>query len=760
MYILCNFIGTATKRDIQPEDNVVFKDKKYCQIIELKNQETVKVVHQPSAYKKEELIKLTYKDNHVVKLITESHGIEEPKSNETESPKLSDTDSNDCPKLVPIIDEDGFQLYNPNASDEDDSEADEELDENCSYEYADDSSMDDVSLGSEYTEINSDDADSLMSEDINEKYMNRGQREYYSSDDEDIRKAAASLRTADVIDATKCAFSGPKRTKRKNNAMDPDDANLLPSQKLSKLIKVGSKSTVLTTDILEKQLPEESTEKLTLNSDEEIKSSTDEIDNKSKPSLEENENKLESSKENKVESDSNKDDETNKNLHVPDYQSNIASHKQHNQQTPKKSTNQSLADYKTIFCNAINTNLVLVLLKDAFYIYGTVRLTLLAGKVNVYGHSLELNKEVEIFSPRGCSVIEISPLLLENEKTPGEQLQQLLKKYETDFLLADLENLTKSYEPGKDAVILLKRNEERKKVVHQFKKFMNENVFPNLQNINMDRPLYNSEYILRCMINTSATEQKCLRLPNQWLQLHITEKSRVLLAGGKGVGKSTLLRYLINKQLPKTQKVLLIDLDIGQPEIFVPQTISCSLVTKPLLGPGFFLNIQPEKSYAVGHTNIALCSHRYVAAVRQLIDYCMSQQEFTNIPWFVNTMGYNKGFGLELISLICKALPLTDTIQLQSNKDINNFESLLFPHVVEKIPRLMFLENNSGAHDTIKLTYRTHIWQSAISQESRYQKEWDMSPKDMRYAMLLTRLSMALAIKGHADFLTDCKPLR
>ena len=40
-------------------------------------------------------------------------------------------------------------------------------------------------------------------------------------------------------------------------------------------------------------------------------------------------------------------------------------------------------------------------LKDPFYIYGTVRLTLSAGNVEVYGHCLSKNEQVELFSPKG-----------------------------------------------------------------------------------------------------------------------------------------------------------------------------------------------------------------------------------------------------------------------------------------------------------------------------------------------------------------------
>lgn len=692
-------------------------------------QQVVKVIQQPKAYEREELLKLKYAEK-TLKSITKK------KSDATKIQKSDSNDSEDCPKLVPIVDEDGFQLYNP----DEDEEEEQELYENDSMEGEEksyeDNSMDDVSLGSEYIEVNSDDADSLSS-DINEKYLNRNDDD--DSDSSVIDSVWIKQQKVDVIDATSCNYLDHKGdlSKEDSDVSLYDEVKQLPSQQLYKNVDVQTKGSILSTTIIDEPISKVNDDhyEVELQPDQEIENNDD--INSEKLDLEES-----------IENDSldsTKLNETSQNS---------------SRQTVNriKTTVQDLANYNTKFFNAFDSNLVLVLLKDPFYIYGTVRLTLLAGYLDVYGHSLAINKEVEIFSPRGCSVIEIAPTST-NNKISKDTLKEILKSYETNFALADLKTIAESFNSEKDAIVLLQRNEGRKKVVQQFKKFMNENVFPNINNINMDRPLYNTEYLLRCLINISAQEQKCLQLPKQWQQLSVTPQSRIMLTGGKAVGKSTLLRYLINRHLPTLKKILLIDLDIGQPEIFVPQTVSCCVIKQPLLGPGFLLNLQPEKSYAVGHTNIALCAHKYLEAVRSLISYCTTHVQYKDMPWLINTMGYNKGFGLELISVIAKELPLTDVIQLQSSKEINNFDSILFPHVVSNVPRNMFIEesfNNDAA--TNKLDYRLHAWQSAVQQESRYQKEWDMSAKDLRYATLLARLSEAL--HGHAEWLTDCKPVR
>ncbi|KAM7342021.1 uncharacterized protein ACRADG_009585 [Cochliomyia hominivorax] len=727
--------GTATKRDLKPEDNVSFNsENEDAQIIELEEQATVKVIEQPTAYKKEELIKLKYKVN-TPKPITFHR--RENTSNATV--KVNEPEEDECPKLVPIVDEDGFQLYNPNEESEEEEENldKEQEDDSMEEELYDDDMEEEISLGSEYEEVNSEDADSLISEDINEKYLNRGQREYDSdvqSIDEDVWQRKYKV---DVIDAT--GFKYEQKTTDSKNESDVemnDDIKQIPSIKLFKNVNLKTGSSILSTTVIDNKNFKEKVvkeDKTKAKQREEPNEATKSVANHPETAVKETQTLDFNELQDQMDIDSATENVEQEKLIKP------------------------LAEYYTKFFNALASNMVLVLLKDPFYVYGTVRLTLLAGAVEVYGHSLQLNAEVEIFSPRGCSVIEIAPSANKNT-APTEDLKELLKSYEKHFALDDLRTITDLFNPETDAVLLLQRNEARKKLVQQFKKFMNENVFPNINNINIDRPLYNTEYLLRCIINSSAQEQKCLRLSKQWKQLHLTTNSRIMLTGGKGVGKSTLLRYLINRHLPKQPEILLIDLDIGQPEVFMPQTVSCTKIKQPLLGPGFMLNLHPDVAYAVGHTNIALCAHKYMSALQKLIAFCKSQEEYQNIPWLINTMGYNKGFGLELISAIAKELPLTDVIQLQSSKDINNFDSILHDHVLTNVPRLMFADfNNTENERSDNLKYRLHVWQSAVEQESRYQKEWEMSAKDMRFAILLARLSEAL--QGHADWLTDIKPL-
>lgn len=121
--------------------------------------------------------------------------------------------------------------------------------------------------------------------------------------------------------------------------------------------------------------------------------------------------------------------------------------------------------------------------------------------------------------------------------------------------------------------------------------------------------------------------------------------TRVLACGPKGVGKSTITRLLVNWLLATHKRVVLVDLDVGQPELTPPGPCSrsgcphslssltqcCSLralicagmvalhvLTSPLLGPPHTHLMQPSAAYYVGAVSPKDDPPLYVAAGRAL----------------------------------------------------------------------------------------------------------------------------------------------
>ena len=82
------------------------------------------------------------------------------------------------------------------------------------------------------------------------------------------------------------------------------------------------------------------------------------------------------------------------------------------------------------------------------------------------------------------------------------------------------------------------------------------------------------------------------------LQRESVRNPRLMVVGGKGVGKSTFMRYVTNRLLngiaslddPAKEPfptILLIDLDPGQAEFTVPGCLSATKVSRPIMGPNF-----------------------------------------------------------------------------------------------------------------------------------------------------------------------------
>lgn len=78
--------------------------------------------------------------------------------------------------------------------------------------------------------------------------------------------------------------------------------------------------------------------------------------------------------------------------------------------------------------------------------------------------------------------------------------------------------------------------------------------------------------------------------------------SRAIVCGAKGVGKSTCLRYLVNRLLCKggAKAVCVIDCDVGQPELGPPGLISLHIVKSPILSPCHLNQQRPHLSYFIG----------------------------------------------------------------------------------------------------------------------------------------------------------------
>ncbi|RPA75579.1 hypothetical protein BJ508DRAFT_365581, partial [Ascobolus immersus RN42] len=143
----------------------------------------------------------------------------------------------------------------------------------------------------------------------------------------------------------------------------------------------------------------------------------------------------------------------------------------------------------------------------------------------------------------------------------------------------------------------------------------------------------------------------------------------ILLTGAKGTGKSTLSRLLLNALLPASPSgICFLDLDPGQPE-FGPSTIlSLSHITSPILGPSFTHSSRASLlRLHYGYTSAAADPDYYKTCTARLFAaYRTHLERMPGTPLVVNTSGWIKGIGLELLQSFLTSLHVTHLLHLES----------------------------------------------------------------------------------------------
>lgn len=150
----------------------------------------------------------------------------------------------------------------------------------------------------------------------------------------------------------------------------------------------------------------------------------------------------------------------------------------------------------------------------------------------------------------------------------------------------------------------------------------------------------------------------------------IRQDSIILVSGTANSGKSSLIRYTINRLLSLTENASVIhfDCDPGQTEFTPSGQISAAVINEPLLSPTFAnvacFDTELFAASSVGGVNPGQDPDLYLTALDCVWNQVEKEHRQRKCPVFINTMGWLQGIGLNLIVDLIKLVRPTIVIQL------------------------------------------------------------------------------------------------
>lgn len=405
------------------------------------------------------------------------------------------------------------------------------------------------------------------------------------------------------------------------------------------------------------------------------------------------------------------------------------------------------------FYDCIDDQGVVLKLSNTIHFHGILIIRAIANRVQVNGYTLQPTEVITATSiSRADYFLNLTPVVDANYSK--EILQENLKNLLT---FVDATKIIKTFDPKKEVLVHVQQGLPDP-TVEMLKNYSQHALLPSKKMILTNSPCQSSELILsaKFFVGSENLRINSFELNEQWHHLEVQSSSRLVIIGGKNVGKSGLCQFIINKNIESFKKILLIDLDIGQPICTPAQTISATLITKPIIGPGYLSKNQPDKSLLYGDKSVMIAPFKYVRCVRQLVEFCAKNPDYKDIPWVVNTMGYQKGFGLQLVCLLTKILQPTDVVQIQHGVQSYNFAKILTEELANDF-EFTFFDSDDVAGVPARNVFTTHVLDSIVNNRgSDSGVKWISNSTDKRKLSMLAQVAKLL--KSNQQSLNDVTP--
>ncbi|KAH7681914.1 Polynucleotide 5'-hydroxyl-kinase protein [Dioscorea alata] len=149
-----------------------------------------------------------------------------------------------------------------------------------------------------------------------------------------------------------------------------------------------------------------------------------------------------------------------------------------------------------------------------------------------------------------------------------------------------------------------------------------------------------------------------------------------VICGPKNSGKSTFSRYLLNTLLSRYKKVGYLDTDVGQPEFFLPGCLSVHIIDERISDLRSWSLKSPDRCCFFGDVSSKRDPQAYLGHVRGLYDYFLGEHykfyEKQALPLIINTPGWVKGTGYDLLVEMLKYISPTHVVQVRISAERKN----------------------------------------------------------------------------------------
>ncbi|KAM8830247.1 polynucleotide 5'-hydroxyl-kinase NOL9 isoform 1-T1 [Synchiropus picturatus] len=310
---------------------------------------------------------------------------------------------------------------------------------------------------------------------------------------------------------------------------------------------------------------------------------------------------------------------------------------------------------------------VLVMQKDQTLCFrGKCFLTCLYGRVEVMGFTIEEGQEsYPVLSPASHCPLTITALRnSDNSRDPSTEVGPILQKY---LPTASCKRLLRRVKSNSSLILLEPMVTPLTRFLSSFPGF-NELFSPTMSELMsavLDTPLNGLGMVpLLSTVHGLKLSQSCREALDSVVSAcrgDMDGCAVILVCGAKNVGKSTYIRVLLNTLLNHTTSVDYLEGDLGQTEFTPSGCLSMTTVREPLLGPPFTHQRTPDHMVYYGETSCEKDLDRYLECLKSLWSQRPQNRE---TPIIINTMGWVKGFGFQLLVDMIRFFPVTHVVQL------------------------------------------------------------------------------------------------